>query len=75
MSGSLEPRAGEDRRAESRAREWISRLVAERHRLREWGSPLDELEENRLAIVAAQQELGRILIHLHGPAAPAPQSA
>jgi hypothetical protein len=55
--------------AESRVRERISRLVGERHRLREHGGTAGELEENRLAIVTAQHELGWILIARYQPAA------
>jgi hypothetical protein len=59
------PLGGED--AESRVRQRLSQLVCERHRLREEG-PATRLEENRLAIVRAQHELGGILIARYGPA-------
>src|SRR5262245_10467453 len=55
--------------AESLVRERISRLVGERHQLREQGGTAGELEENRLAIISAQHELGWILIERYQPAA------
>jgi hypothetical protein len=57
----------EERGAESLVRERISRLVGERHELRAQGATHGELEHNRLGIVTAQHELGRILIARHQP--------
>jgi hypothetical protein len=47
--------------------EEVSRLVAERQRLREGGASSVELERNRSRIVQAQLRLGRALIRRHLP--------
>ena len=53
--------------AESLAREQISRLVSERHRLREERRDRGQLEQNRLAIVTAQHEFSHALIARYKP--------
>ncbi len=58
------PRSAE-RVTESSLRTRLSELVQERQRLRERGVGHAELERNRIAIVEAQQELGRVLIAQH----------
>jgi hypothetical protein len=56
-----------DESAERLARERIAHAVQARQQLRATRGPIDALERNRLAIVAAQQELGRILIARYCP--------
>ncbi len=47
----------------------VERLVLERQQLRGSGAPATELEQNRLLLVEAQQELSRVLIATYLPAA------
>jgi hypothetical protein len=52
----------------------LRRLVAERQALRDRGATWAELEQNRLGIVRAQQELTHALIETHLPE-PLPHAA